>query len=79
MNLMLETFDDLEKKILGSDFNLFLDSLLEAEGCSAFLKKSSVSKLIEIKEKCNLYDIWKTRNTKEKRVTFSEKHCSGFL
>ena len=33
MNLMLETFDHLENKIiiLGGDFNLFLDSVLEAE------------------------------------------------
>ena len=35
MNLMLKTFDNLEKKIiLGGDFNLFLDSTLEAEGGS---------------------------------------------
>ena len=53
MNLILETFDDLEKKtiILGGDFNLYLDSLLEVEGGCPVLKKSSVSKLIEIKEK----------------------------
>ena len=32
LNLMLQTFDDLENKIiiLGGDFNLFLDSALEA-------------------------------------------------
>ena len=42
MNLMLETFDDLENKIiiLGGDFNLFLDSIHEAEGGSPILKKS---------------------------------------
>ena len=36
MNLMLQTFDDLENKIiiLGGDFNLLLDSLPEAEGGS---------------------------------------------
>ena len=46
MNLILETFDDLEKKtiILGGDFNLFLDSLLEAKGGCPVLKKSSVFK-----------------------------------
>ena len=40
MNLMLETFDDLENKIivLAGDFNLFLDSILEAEGFSLVLK-----------------------------------------
>ena len=51
---MQETFDDLEKNILEEDFNLFLDLVLEAKGGSPVLKKSSISKLIEIKEKCNI-------------------------
>ena len=60
MNLMLEAFDDLENKIiiLGGDFNLFLDPVIEAEGGNPVLNTSSVSKLIEIKEKYNLCDIW---------------------
>ena len=76
-NLMLQTFDDLENKIiiLGGDINLFLDSVLEAEGCSPVLQHSSVSKLIEIKEKYNLCDIWRIRNNKWKHVTFRQKHC----
>ena len=55
MNIMLEKIDDLENKIiiLGEDFNLFLDLVLEAEGGSLVLETSSVSKLIEIKEKYN--------------------------
>ena len=53
----------LKKKILGGNFNLFLDSVLEAEGGSPVLKKST-SNLIEIKEKYNLCDIWRIRNTK---------------
>ena len=37
---MLQTFDNLENKIiLGDDFNLFLDSVLEAEGGSPVFKK----------------------------------------
>ena len=56
--------------ILGGDFNLFSDSVLEAEGGSPVLKKSSVSKLIELKEKYNICDIWRISNTKEKRLTF---------
>ena len=41
LNLMLQTFDDLENKIiiLGGDFNLFLNSALETEGGSPVLKK----------------------------------------
>ena len=74
-------FDDLENKIiiLGDDFNLFLDSVLETEGGSQVFKKSSVSKFIEIKEKYHLFNIWRIRNRKEKRVTFRQKHRSGFL
>ena len=65
--------------ILGGNFNLFSDSVLEAEGGSPVLKKSSVSKLIEIKEKYVLCDIWRIRNAKEKRFIFRQKHHSSFL
>ena len=39
---MLETFDDLENKIiiLGGELNLFPDSVLEAEAGGPVLKKS---------------------------------------
>ena len=53
--------------------------MLESKGGSPVLKKSSVSRLIETKEKHNLCDIWRIRNTKEKRSTSRQKHCSGFL
>ena len=76
MNLMLQAIDDLENKIIiiGGDFNLFLDSVLEGEGGSLVLKKYSVSKLIEFKEIYNLCDIWRIRNANEKRFTFRQKH-----
>ena len=78
---MLQTIGGLEKEIitLGGDFNLFLDSALEAEGSRAALKKSSVSELIEVKEKYNLCDICRNRSIKKKRFTFPQKHRSGFL
>ena len=40
IRLLLETSDDLENKIiiLGGDFNLFLDSVPEADGCSQLLQ-----------------------------------------
>ena len=73
---MLQTTDDLENKIIiiGGDFNLFLDSVLEGEGGSLVLKKYSVSKLIEFKEIYNLCDIKRIRNANEKRFTFRQKH-----
>ena len=42
------------KTIILKDLNLFLDFVLEAKGGAPVLKKSSVSKLVEIKEKCNI-------------------------
>ena len=78
MNPMLQAIDDLENKIIiiGGDFNLFLDSVLEGEGGSLVLKKYSVSKLIEFKEIYNLCDISRIRNANEKRFTFRQKHCA---
>ena len=78
MNLMLEKLDHFENKIiiLGSDFNLFLDSALEIEGGSPVLKRSSVSKLIETKEKYNLCDIWRIKNTKEKNASHFDKNTA---
>ena len=40
------------------------------------LKKKSLAKLIDFKE---TYDIWRVRNTRFKRFTFTQKHSSGFI
>ena len=63
MNLMLETFDDLENKIiiLGDDFNQFLDSVLESEGGSPVLKNLLFQNSLKLKKK-----------TKTNYVTFLE-------
>ena len=81
MNLMPQTFGDLENKIIifGYNFNLFLEPVLGTEGGSPVLKKSSIWKLIEIKEKYNLCEIWRVRNTKENRFPTRQKRRSGFL
>ena len=44
-----------------------------------FLKKRSVSKLIELLKSYDLVDIWRIRNPKTKRYTFRQNHFSGFL
>ena len=44
--------------ILECGFNILLDVALEAESGSPLLKKISLSKPIETKEKCNYCDIW---------------------
>ena len=51
LHLLLDSLDIHQNKqiILAGDFNLFLDTTLEAEGGSPCLKKKSVAKLIKIK------------------------------
>ena len=74
MNLMLETFHDLENKMIipGGDFNLMLDSIVEAEGGSLVFKKP-VSKLIE-KEK----DGNRSKFTSSNLVIFYNKEIEKF-
>ena len=56
---LLENFDLTKNKpIIFASFNLFLDRSLEAKDGNPCLKKKSLSKLLHIKEKLNLYDIW---------------------
>ena len=52
LNLMLQTCDDLENKIiiLGGDFNLFSDSALETEGGSRVLKNLLFQNSLKLKK-----------------------------
>ena len=51
---MSEKIDDFKKGIVfGGDFNLFFEAKLEAQGGNP---------IIQIKEKFDLYDIWRIRN-----------------
>ena len=58
---LLENFDLTKNKpiIFAGDFNLFLDQSLEAKGGNLCVNKESLSKLLHIKEKLNLGDIWR--------------------
>ena len=57
--------------IMAGDFNLFFDSKLDTQGGNPTVKKKSLAKLIELKENYDLCDIWRVRNTKSKRFTFT--------
>ena len=65
--------------IFGGDFNLFFNSKLEASGGNPLFKHHSVGRLIELKEKFNLNNIWRIRNPKKKVFSFRQNHSSGFL
>ena len=81
LHLLLYSLDIHQNKqiILAWDFNLFLDTTLEAEGGSPCLKKKFVAKLIKIKEHFDLCNIWRLRNPDAKQFTFRQKHTSGFM
>ena len=50
---MFEKIDDINHKsiVFGGHFNLFLEAELEPQGRNSVLKKKSLGKLIQIKEK----------------------------
>ena len=69
---IIDKVKDFQSKniVLGGDFNFIFDISLESLGGNPCLKKESIVKLIQIKEKFDLYDIWRIRNPKIKRFTF---------
>ena len=78
---MLEAIKGLYDKhiVLAGDFNFFFDTFLESHGGKPTIKKKSIAKSIELKEKFDLCDIWRIRNPKTKRFTFRQKHVSGLI
>ena len=59
--------------IWGSDFNLFFDINLGADGSSPKLKVKSVSKLLSMMLENDLCDIYRIRNPQEKCFTWRRK------
>ena len=60
LSKVLKDFQDISEKsiIFARDFDLFFDQKLESAGGNPTLKKLAVSKLVELKESLNLYDVW---------------------
>ena len=52
---------------MAGDFNLFLNSKLDAHVGNPSLKKKSLAKLIDFTENYDLCDIWEVRNTESNR------------
>ena len=77
---IIDKVKDIQSKniVLGGDFNVMFNISLESLGGNPCLKKKSIAKLIQIKEKFDLCDIWRIRNPKIKRFTFRQQHISGF-
>ena len=69
---ILERVDNIQNKniIFVGDFNIIFDSFLDAQGGNPILKKHTVAKTIQMKQRLNLVDIWRIRNPKTKRYNF---------
>ena len=65
--------------VLAGDFNVFFDSNLEDKRGKPILKEKSVARMVELKEKYNLCDIWRITNPFEKSFAFRQNHSSGIL
>ena len=78
---ILETINDFSKKhiVLAGDFNFFFFFDTSLETNQPTMKKKSIAKFIELKEKFDLCYIWRIRNPKTKIYTFRQKHVSGLI
>ena len=77
----LEKIDDINHKkiVFGGDFNPSFEAKLEAQPGNPVLKKKSLAKLIQMKEKFDFCDIWRIKNPNTKRYTFRQQHSSGYI
>ena len=78
---MLNFFDINQNKriIFAGDFNIFFSSKLEARGGKPIPKRKSIIKLVDIKERLDICDIWRIRNPKRQSFTFRQNHSTGFI
>ena len=72
--------DDINNKsiLFGGDFNLFFKAKLELQGGNPVLKKKSLAKLIQPKEKFDLCDVWRNRNPNTKLYIFRLQYSFGY-
>ena len=85
LNDLLNIFETFHENIqdqnfvLGGDFNVILNRVLDSEGGKPAIKKKTIAKLIQITENLDLCDIWRIRNPKRKRFTFRQHHSTDFI
>ena len=74
---MLQIFDDLENKviILGGDFNVFLDSVLDAEDGSQVLKNLPFLNSLKLK-KNTTYITFRELEIQKKNASYFDKNIA---
>ena len=65
-----------EPQSFAGDFNIFFSSKLETRGGKLILKRKSIMKLVDIKGRLDICDIWRIRNPKRQNFTFRQNHST---
>ena len=75
---MLETIKELSDKhiVLAGNFDFFFNTYLNSYRGKLTLKKITITKFIELKEKFHLCDIW--RRTLKLNISYLTKKCFWF-
>ena len=68
-----------EPQSFAGDFNIFFSSKLETRGGKLIPKRISIMKLVDIKGRLDICDIWRIRNPKRQNFTFRQNHSTGFI
>ena len=63
--------------ICAGDFNFLFNVKLEGYGGNTVFKKRSVGEIFELREICNLTDIWRIINPVAKQLLFNKNMCLG--
>ena len=59
--------------------NIFFNTSLRATGGCAKVKTRKLGKFLELKDKFDLFDIWRIKHPKTKTFTVRQKHFSGYI
>ena len=78
---MLNFFNISQNKrvVFSGNFIFFISSELEARGGKPIPKRKSIIKLVDIKERLDIHDIWRIRNPNRQSFAFRQNHSIRFI
>ena len=76
--LCIFSFDSYKNLLIAGDFNCFFNSNLETSGGNPTSTQKSISSIMQLPEKYNLFDIWRIRNTFQNAIRLEKNLFSGY-
>ena len=68
--------DENDKLIIGGDFNLVVDPVLDKKGGAAFAKKDITKLIQDLCVECHVIDIWRIKHPEERAFTWRNPKAS---